>query len=284
MGTNPLTMCLYPTIIKNRKYISNKKNGGNIPPVKDERVKYVPIGCQNCMECRKQKQRGWQVRLLEDIEHHRNGKFITLTFSNESYADLAEECKGIEGYELDNAIATLAVRRFLERWRKKYTTSLRHWLVTELGHQGTEHVHIHGIIWTNEPLTEVEEKWKYGFMWKGDEERKLNYVNACTVNYITKYISKVDLDHMYYKSIVLTSAGIGREYTKNWSSTQNKYKGKETIETYRTTTGHKIAMPIYWRNKIYNDQEREQLWLYRLDKNERWVCGEKIKPDDTKKY
>jgi hypothetical protein len=31
-------MCLYPRLIKNRKYIKNKKNGGNIPPVKDERV------------------------------------------------------------------------------------------------------------------------------------------------------------------------------------------------------------------------------------------------------
>ena len=30
-------------------------------------------------------------------------------------------------------------------------------------------------------------------------------------------------------------------------------------ETYRTSTGHKIAMPIYWRNKIYNDEEREKL-------------------------
>ena len=28
-----------------------------IPPIKDERVKYVPIGCQECIECRKQKAR-----------------------------------------------------------------------------------------------------------------------------------------------------------------------------------------------------------------------------------
>ena len=31
-------MCLYPKLIKNRKYIANKKNGGNIPPVSDLRV------------------------------------------------------------------------------------------------------------------------------------------------------------------------------------------------------------------------------------------------------
>ena len=35
-------------------------------------------------------------------------------------------------------------------------------------------------------------------------------------------------------------------------------------------------MPIYWRNKIYSDEEREKLWLQKLDKGERWICGERI--------
>jgi len=107
-------MCLYPKLIKNPKYKSNKKNGGNIPEMKDKRVAMVPIGCGECMECVKQKANNWIVRLMEDIKTYKNGKFITLTFSNESYAKLAGLCKG-EGYTLDNNIATLAVRRFLER-------------------------------------------------------------------------------------------------------------------------------------------------------------------------
>ena len=57
---------------------------------------------------------------------------------------------------------------------------------------------------------------------------------------------------------------------------ENKNKGNETSETYRTNTGHKIALPIYWRNKIYTEEEREKLWIQKLDKAERWVCGEKI--------
>ena len=82
-------MCLYPQLIKNPKYKENKKNGGRIPPVLDKRVLWVPIGCGQCMECRGQKKREWQVRLQEDIKKHTNGKFITLTFSNESIAKLA---------------------------------------------------------------------------------------------------------------------------------------------------------------------------------------------------
>lgn len=279
-------MCLYPRLIRNRKYTENKKNGGVIPAVLDKRTLLVPVGCGKCMECSKQKARNWQVRLLEDVRHEKNGKFITLTFSNEAIKELAEEVrikkkiiinevKG--GYELDNEIATLAVRRFLERWRKKYKKSIRHWLVTELGHNGTENLHMHGIVWTNESLHEVEKYWKYGFVWKGKGDENENYVNEKTVNYLTKYISKQDMQHKEYNPKVLTSAGIGRGYLERIDSKKNKFNEKgETKETYTTRTGHKIAMPVYWRNKIYSEEEREKLWTQKLDKNERWVCGNRI--------
>ena len=60
---------------------------------------------------------------------------------------------------MENKIATLAVRRFLERWRKKYKKSVRHWLVTELGQKNTEHLHLHGIIWTDKG-EEINKIWK----------------------------------------------------------------------------------------------------------------------------
>lgn len=284
-------MCLYPTLIKNPKYKATKKNGGVIPPITDERVTLVPIGCGECIECRKQKAREWQVRLQEDIKTNTNGKFVTLTFSNESIQELVKQrptknwqgMKQIKGYELDNEIATRSTRLFLERWRKKYKKSLRHWLVTELGHNGTENIHIHGIVWTNENMDEVEKIWKYGFVWKGKEEngKIVNYVNEQTINYIVKYVNKVDEQHKLYRSQILTSAGIGNNYTKTYNARNNKYQDKLTDETYRTRTGHKLAMPIYWRNKIYTEEQREQLWLNKLDKNERWVCGEKVNIAET---
>lgn len=290
-------MCLYPKLIKNRKYTANKKNGGVIPPVIDERTRWVPIGCQKCMECRKQKARGWQVRLLEDIKQNTNGKFITLTFSNEWIKNIVEGytndnnewVEGIgtelEGYELDNQIATVATRYFLERWRKTYGRTLRHWFVTELGHEGTENIHIHGIVWPHIEgtipaiMNEIEKHWKHGFVWKWKIEkgRRVNYVNESTVNYIIKYVTKADGLHKEYKSIILTSPGIGKNYTEAREAWKKaKFKGTETDETYRTRTGHKIALPIYWRNKVFTDQEREALWLQKLDKQVRWVCGEKI--------
>ena len=84
-------MCLYPKLIINPKYKGSKKNNYCPPELKDERVKYVPIGCGNCMECRKKKQNEWKVRMLEEIKRQETCKFVTLTFNDESYIKLRKK-------------------------------------------------------------------------------------------------------------------------------------------------------------------------------------------------
>ena len=277
-------MCLYSRFITNPKYKSTKKNGGVIPAIHDERVKLVPIGCGNCIECRKQKARNWQVRLHEEVRTKNNGKFITLTFSNDSIGEIYDYIRSKikppyevpDGYNLDNQIATTGTRLWLERWRKHNKKSLRHWLVTELGHQNTENIHLHGIVWTDKDINEIRNTWKYGHIWPTIEQQANNYVNERTVNYIIKYITKQDADHKHYKSIILTSAGIGSNYINRYDSKKNEYNEGNTNETYRTRTGHKIAMPTYWRNKIYSEEQREKLWIEKLNKEERYICGERI--------
>lgn len=294
-------MCYYSKIVRNKKYVGNKKNKGLPPAPSDNRALLTPIGCGRCKECRNQDARQWQARLLEDIKTHRNGKFVTLTLSNENYKKLyqlvKEEQKTLEArvtldwerelsqkrlnkisnYGMDNQIAILAVKYFRERWRRKFKHSPRHWLATELGHNGTENIHLHGIIWTDKSFDDIRERWEYGFIWpRYERDYKINYVSERTVNYIIKYVRKVDKQHKYYKPRVLTSEGIGANYTKTMNAAYNKYKGKDTKETYTTNTGHEINLPIYWRNKIYTEEEREKLWLQRLDTNDRYIGGIKI--------
>jgi len=296
-------MCLYPKYIKNRKYQANKKNGGQVPTVTDERVLTVPVGCGNCMECRKKKAREWQTRLLEDVKNNTTGKFVTLTFSDEWIAKLTEDVnnwmmlegkrvekkRDLKGYELDNEIATRAMRLFNERWRKKYKKAIRHWMVTELGHNGTQNIHMHGIMWVDmerhTAYKEIEEIWKYGHIWpRSTRERENTYVNEKTVAYTCKYLHKMEEVHKTYKPIILTSAGIGERYMHKSDARLNKYVKGNTREYYRTATGHKVGLPIYWRNKIYTEEEREKLWLEKLDKGIRYVNGVKIKEEDTTYY
>lgn len=262
-------MCLYPKLIKNRKYIPNKKNGGVIPPINDKRVLLVPVGCGKCMECKKQKARTWQTRLSEEIRHNNECTFVTLTFSPENIIELDRDIIGLDGYNLDNEIATLAVRRFLERWRKKYKKSIKHWLITEIGGTRYESLHLHGIIWSKD-VEEIKKIWKYGYVFCGD------YVNEITINYIIKYVHKTDEKHENYQPKILTSNGIGKQYLNRIDANLNKYVKNKTNESYKTRTGVKINLPIYYRNKIYTEEEKEKLWLEKLDKDERWICGEKI--------
>ena len=209
-------MCLYPKLIKNRKYMANKKNGGVIPPVTDLRVLQVPVGCGKCMECRKQKTRQWQVRLSEDIRTNRNGKFVTYTFSDEALNDLENLVPELTGYERDNEVCKIAIRRYTERWRKKYKKTLRHWLVTELGTNKTERVHLHGIVWTDNK-EDIVKIWQYGGVYIG------NYVGEKTINYIVKYLNKTDISHKEYTPKMFVSQGIGKNYLNRKDSEQNKY-------------------------------------------------------------
>lgn len=250
--------------------MANKKNGGNIPPVTDERVLYVPVGCGKCMECKRKKATQWKIRLQEDIKLNKNGKFVTYTFSDEKLQELDNLIdKSIQGYERDNEITRIAVRRYTERWRKKYKKALRHWLVTEIGGKATERVHIHGIVWSQNE-EDIRKIWQYGEVHIG------TFVNNKTVNYIVKYLNKVDQKHPNYVSKMFASKGIGKNYLNRSDKDNNKYIPNKTIETYTTREGTKLNLPIYYRNYIYTEEEREKLWLEKLDKQIRWVNGQKI--------
>ena len=106
-------MYLYPKLVKNPRYLPNKKNGGIVPQMRDERLGLVPVKCGMCMECAAAKAAEWKARLLEEVKTQKvKGNFVTFNFSNEGYAELVEEAKkkipGIKGYDLDNQVATIA--------------------------------------------------------------------------------------------------------------------------------------------------------------------------------
>lgn len=262
-------MCLFPRIIINPKYKPNAKNNYNPPNLEDCRVYYAPIGCGKCIECRKQKSAGWKVRLNEDIRMNKNAVFVTLTFDEEHLLKWGSMVDDAPDKIVENEIARIAVRHFLEKWRKKTKKSVRHWLITELGHKGTERIHIHGIIWTYDKNLIIE-KWDNGFVYLG------TYVNETTIGYIVKYITKIDSDHKGFEPKIFASAGIGAGYFKRDDHKTNKFNGINTREYYQTRSGYKLNLPKYYRNKIYSDDEKEKLWINKLDKNERWVLGTKI--------
>ena len=293
-------MCLFTKLIKNRKYTANTKNGGIIPPLpiiikdgieyRDHRVGTVPKKCGKCIECMKQKARDWAIRLKEEIKYdwyeitvvkgnkqkgnitvekikkrREKPRWVTLTFSNESIQKLSTRTN-TKGYEFDNEMARIGLDLFQNRWKKKYKETPRHWFVTELGHSGTENIHLHGFIFTDKTPAEIEERWGYGYVYHGYS------VNNAAINYTIKYVHKQDSDHKYYVPIILSSKGIGSQYLKSYDAKKHNEKN----DTYTNEKGYKQKLPDYYRNHIYNEEQKEKMWIEKLNKNEIYVLGQKV--------
>ena len=267
-------MCLYPKLIKNRRYTPNKKNGGVPPQCPDERLLYVTAACGKCMECRKQKQRQWLVRMSEELRQEPNAYFITLTIDDKSYSELSNTYKTTD----NNEIATKAIRLCLERIRKQTGKSIKHWFITELGQEKTERLHLHGIVWGIGTDKLITDKWKYGITFTGF------YVNEETIQYITKYMTKIDEKHKDFTGKVLCSKGIGKGYTERTDANKHEYKQGETIETYRLRNGAKINLPVYYRNQLFTEKERELLFIDKIEKGIIYVMGQPVHRDDEKYY
>lgn len=261
-------MCLYPKLITNKRYLPNKKNGGVPPICPDKRLKQVTAACGKCFECRRQKAQQWLVRMEEEWKNNPHAIFVTLTINDEEYNKLKNECNS----EDVHTISKLAIRRFLERIRKKTGKSVKHWFINEIGHEGTKRLHMHGIMWGNETKTKelVKNHWNYGFVFIGQ------YVGEKTIRYITKYMTKEDTENKDFHGKVFCSAGIGKGYEKSLGAQNNVFQEDKTKEVYKLRNGQKVNLPVYYRNQLYTDEQREKLFLHKIIKGDVWVNGIKI--------
>ena len=266
-------MCQYSKLIINPKYTENKKDGGIIPTPSDKRVLVVPIGCGKCEECRRKKANEWMIRLDNEYRNIKNERcrFITLTFNKESlkkYTELAiEEIKRKKethyGIDIRNIACKIAIRRWLERIRKDTGKSIKHWIITELGGGHSKRIHMHGFIWTDN--IDTLEKWTNGYTYEGD------YMSPKAITYTTKYMMKINKREPMYMPKIMTSKGIGSEWINTVDARRAKYIPNGTLEEYVDQQGNKRGLPIYYRNKLYTEDEKEKLWIEKLDKGERWV-------------
>ena len=255
-------MCLYPKLIQNKRYLPNKKNGGKPPKCDDPRKKLVPAACGRCKECRQKKCNEWSIRAEWELKTNPvPAHGVTLTFADE-YLDNEDVA------ELDPNDATyIYVRRFVKRWVKKHKKAPKYWLVPEFGEQNSERLHIHGIIWTDHP-EDIEPLWKYGNV-------KIEQATIETIGYALKYCLKPSAKNKNFLAKIRCSNGIGAGFIGSYEAERLK-NNKEGSEYVKNAKGFKKAVPIYWRNKLYSEEERDTKWTTMLDKNERWVCGERI--------
>ena len=65
---------------------------------------------------------------------------------------------------------------------------------------------------------------------------------------------------------------------------KHRYQDKFTEETYRTESGIKVALPTYYRQKIWTDQQREALRIIKEEKQVKYYNKTPIKVETIKQY
>ena len=87
------------------------------------------------------------------------------------------------------------------------------------------------------------------------------------------------MDNPEYTGKVLCSPGLGAGYVKRIGK-RHEWKGEETKEDYYTKQGTYIALPKYYKYKLFTEDQREQLWIYRENSGEKFIGNFKIKITD----
>ena len=210
---------------------------------------YIDVPCGRCYHCRKSYKTSWNLRLQHEwrymtSEQKNNSFFVTLTFTDD-VLPAATPTK--------EQIAPL-IRRFLERVRKHYKVSVRHWIVSEYG-DTTQRFHLHGLLFNVPfPIWKLAQLWRYGYVsYRRLSPRRITYVTT----YVNKQLRGL-LEDPKKRQYVFSSPGLGKAYTEDRVTLlYSHHNGVPVPFIYHNN--RPFAMPRYYRGKLFTEDEREDM-------------------------
>jgi len=208
-------------------------------------IRQVPVPCGKCPPCLKRRSDAWGFRLSKEENVHTNSSFITLTYDN-NHVPMTEK-----NYM---TLCKKDFQDFMKRLRKYHSKSIKikYWACGEYG-STTFRPHYHAIIFNldREKLTKA---WTLGTVHIGD-------VSGASIAYTTKYMNKgrripLHKNDDRLPEFSLMSKKLGSNYL---TDDIIKYHQEDITRNYLTLEGGvKIAMPRYYREKIYSEKQRKQ--------------------------
>lgn len=204
----------------------------------------IPVGCGRCVYCKKRRVSAWVFRLLQEEKRSFSSHFITLTYDNDHLPRTLNNYKGLRKKDF---------QLFMKRLRKHQTSKIKYYAVGEYGEK-TFRPHYHAIIFNLENTDLIEKSWTLGQVHIGD-------VTGASIAYTAKYIDKQKRIPLHrnddrIKEFSLMSKGLGENYLTK-QQIQN-HKNDITRMYVVLPDGIKIAMPDYYRKKLFTDDEKEQ--------------------------
>lgn len=201
----------------------------------------------------KRRTSGWSYRLVKEGERSSSALFVTLTYDTE-YVPITNN-----GFmNLDKT----DIQKFFKRLRKLSNNKLKYYVCGEYGTKKMRpHYHI---ILFNANQEMIQKAWSLDGKHLGSVY--IGQVNEASIGYTLKYMTKKGKIPMHYnddrqKEFSLMSKRLGDNYiTKQMIKWHKKDLEKRM---YVNIPGNKkIAMPRYYKDKIYNELEKEKIAMY----------------------
>ncbi|WGL31379.1 replication initiator protein [Dipodfec virus UOA04_Rod_997] len=243
-------MCLFPVWISNKKYTG-----------------YVP--CGKCAECIEKRSVDLKFRAEQEFKACNNAYFATLTYSDDHlplHGDLP-------------VLNKRDVQLFLKRLRKQYG-KLRYFLLGEYG-STTHRPHYHIMLFFHDPICEkdfytfknrIASIWDFGFI-------TLSELNYNRIQYAIGYmcpVSELSPEYREFPPFCTFSLGFGRNYLTENRKQFYRALLKDDPAIRKApycylNDRYKMALPRYYRDRIYTPSEKAEIKHCAKDDFERKV-------------
>lgn len=210
----------------------------------------VPVPCGKCPLCKQRRVNQWVFRLMEEEKRCTSSYFVTLTYDTK-HVPITE-----------NSFMTLRksdFQNFMKRLRKLCPGSnIKYYAAGEYGSK-TNRPHYHAIIFNCPDSALFQQAWTLDSSPLGHVD--VGTVTSDSVAYTLKYIDKSVWQRKHTRDdrvpeFSLMSKGLGVSYLS--PAVVNYHRRNMSILYLTKLSGHRVAMPRYYRNKIWSEQERKQ--------------------------
>ncbi|QXP07946.1 MAG: replication initiator protein [Arizlama microvirus] len=200
------------------------------------------VPCGRCPACKARRVSAWSFRLQQEEKNSDNSHFITLTYDTKNLKFSKTGKPTLDRRDFQNFIKSL------RRKQPPGFKSVKYYAAGEYGSK-TFRPHYHVILF-NVELTTIQFAWPHGQIHYGK-------VTPASIGYSLKYISKRKFNKGDDRKpeCQYVSKGMGAAYlTANMKKWHKSHLEKKMYCTL--PDGKKIAMPRYYKDKIYSLEER----------------------------
>lgn len=208
------------------------------------------VACSRCPKCIARRVSGWSFRLREQLKISRTAHFLTMTYDSKYIPITNNGFLGLRKSDL---------QKFFKRLRKAQFGNSRgdisYYSVGEYGGK-TRRPHYHCILF-NAELKLIDPAWNLGMIHYGK-------VEPASIGYTLKYMQKNKKQFKLnryddrIKEFSVMSKGLGISYLNETMCSW--HIGDLVNRCYCTLPGGvKIAMPRYYKDKIYYENERSAI-------------------------